>query len=220
MAGERLAEAAGYISSRPEFFEVILTGGDPLVLAPRRIRDITSALDAVPHVQVLRWHTRVPVVDPPRIDDEMIAALCATDKTVYVGIHANHPRELTRDAETAIARLRRAGIVLVSQTVLLRGVNDNASTLAELFRRFVALGVRPYYLHHPDLAPGTSHFRLSIAEGQALMRALRGRITGLALPTYVLDIPGGYGKVPIGPTYVDPETGAVTDPMGRTHDYT
>jgi lysine 2,3-aminomutase len=174
----------------------------------------------VPHVQVLRWHTRVPVVDPERIGDAMADALADTSKTVYLAVHANHPRELTPAAEGAIARLRRRGIVLLSQTVLLKGINDDAATLAELFRRFVALGVRPYYLHHADLAPGTSHFRTSVAEGQALMRALRGHITGLALPTYVLDIPGGFGKVPIGPTYVDPETGTVTDPDGRSHDYT
>jgi lysine 2,3-aminomutase len=220
MTGARLAAALEYIRRHPEIFEVILTGGDPLVLAPRRVAEITSALGQVPHVQVLRWHTRVPVVDPERIDDAMADALADTSKTVYLAVHANHPRELTAAAADAIARLRRRGIVLLSQTVLLKGVNNDTAVLAELFRRFVALGVRPYYLHHADLAPGTSHFRTSVAEGQALMRALRGRITGLALPTYVLDIPGGFGKVPIGPTYVDPETGTVTDPAGRSHDYT
>ena len=220
MTGERLAEAIAYIRERPEIFEVILTGGDPLVLAPRRIAEIVSAVNGLAHVQVMRWHTRVPVVDPERIDDGMAAALTGSDKMVYLAVHANHPRELTSAAEAAIARLRRAGVVLLSQTVLLKGVNDDAATLAELFRRFVALGVKPYYLHHADLAPGTGHFRTSIAEGQALIRALRGRITGLALPSYVLDIPGGFGKVPVGPSYVDPVTGAVTDPAGETHDYT
>jgi len=220
MTGERLAAAVAYIRAHPEIFEVILTGGDPLVLAPRRVAEITFDLGQVPHVRVLRWHTRVPVVDPERIGDAMADALADTSKTVYLAVHANHPRELTPAAEGAIARLRRRGIVLLSQTVLLKGINDDVATLAELFRRFVALGVRPYYLHHADLAPGTSHFRTSVAEGQALMRALRGHITGLALPTYVLDIPGGFGKVPIGPTYVDPETGTVTDPAGRSHDYT
>jgi lysine 2,3-aminomutase len=220
MTGERLAAALEYIRAHPEIFEVILTGGDPLVLAPRRIADIVSALDRVPHVQVLRWHTRVPVVDPEHIDDAMAGALAETSKTVYLAVHANHPRELTPAAEAAIARLRRRSVVLLSQTVLLKGVNNDAATLAELFRRFVAMGVRPYYLHHADLAPGTSHFRTSVEEGQALMKALRGRITGLALPTYVLDIPGGFGKVPIGPSYLDAETGAVTDPAGRSHDYT
>jgi lysine 2,3-aminomutase len=138
---------------------------------------------------------------------------------VYVGIHANHPRELTPGARRAVDRLRKAGIGLLSQTVLLKGVNDDASTLAELFRAFVELGVKPYYLHHADLAPGTSHFRLPLAEGQRLMRALRGRISGVALPTYVLDIPGGYGKVPVGPGYVDLDAGTVTSPDGASHCY-
>ena len=220
MAGERLAAAADYIGGHPEIFEAILTGGDPLMLAPRRIAEIIAALSVVPHLQVLRWHTRVPVVDPERISEAMAAALSDTAKTVYLAVHANHPRELTPRAEAAIARLRKAGVVLVSQTVLLRGVNNDVATLAELFRRFVALGVKPYYLHHADMAPGTGHFRTTVEEGQALMRALRGRVSGLALPTYVLDIPGGFGKVPIGPAYLDPETGTVMDPAGRLHDYT
>jgi lysine 2,3-aminomutase len=220
MVGERLARAVAYIGASPGVFEVILTGGDPLMLAPRRIGEITEALGQVPHVEVLRWHTRVPVVDPERITDAMAAALVASPKTVYLAVHTNHPRELTPAAEAALARLRQAGVVLLSQTVLLKSVNDTAETLAALFRRLVALGVRPYYLHHADMAPGTGHFRTTPEEGQALMRALRGRLTGLALPTYVLDIPGGFGKVPIGPAYLDTEAGTVTDPAGRSHDYT
>jgi lysine 2,3-aminomutase len=149
----------------------------------------------------------------------MAGALTATGQAVYVGIHANHPRELTPAARAAVARLRQAGIVLLSQTVLLKGVNDDAATLETLFREFVALGIRPYYLHHADLAPGTAHFRTTIAEGQALMRDLRGRLSGLAQPTYVLDIPGGHGKVPVGPAYVDRDSGMVTDPSGHAHDY-
>jgi lysine 2,3-aminomutase len=219
MVGESLAMAANYIAARPEIFEVILTGGDPLVLAPRRIAGITAALSDIDHVAVLRWHSRVPVVDPDRISPEMVAALRSPGKMVYVGIHANHPRELTPGARRAVDRLRKAGIGLLSQTVLLKGVNDDASTLAELFRAFVELGVKPYYLHHADLAPGTSHFRLPLAEGQRLMRALRGRISGVALPTYVLDIPGGYGKVPVGPGYVDLDAGTVTSPDGASHCY-
>jgi len=219
MTGEALAQVVDYIRARPEIFEVILTGGDPLVLSPRRVAEITMALAEVGHVRVLRWHSRVPVVDPGRITDEMTKALTATEQAVYVGIHANHPRELTPEARGAVARLRRAGIVLLSQTVLLKGVNDDAATLEALFREFVALGVKPYYLHHADLAPGTAHFRTTIAEGQAIMRDLRGRVSGLAQPTYVLDVPGGHGKVPVGPAYVDPESGTVVDPSGRTHDY-
>jgi lysine 2,3-aminomutase len=219
LAGESLAKAIAYIAAVPEIFEVILTGGDPLVLSPRRIRELTETLAGVGHVRVLRWHSRVPVVDSGRVTDALTAALRATGQAVYVGIHANHPRELGQSARAAIDRLRSAGLLLVSQTVLLKGVNDDAATLEALFRAFVELGVRPYYLHHADLAPGTAHFRTTLAEGQALMRALRGRLSGLALPTYVLDIPGGHGKVPVGPAHVDGETGTVTDPAGVTHAY-
>lgn len=217
LTGAALEGAVAYIRAHPEIFEVILTGGDPLVLAPRRLGEITRALADVAHVKVLRWHSRVPVVDPERVDDDMTGALTATGQAVYVGIHANHPRELSPEAVAAIGRLRDAGLILVSQTVLLKGVNDDAQTLAELFRAFVALGIKPYYLHQADLAPGTGHFRTTIAEGQALMRALRGRISGLALPTYVLDIPGGHGKVPIGPQYADLPAGTVNDPGGVIH---
>ncbi|MGE0765517.1 MAG: lysine-2,3-aminomutase-like protein [Hyphomicrobiaceae bacterium] len=220
MTGARLTQAVDYIRARPEIFEVILTGGDPLALSPRRVAEISSALADVPHVQVLRWHSRVPVVDPERVSEDMIAALAASGKTVYLAVHANHPRELTPGAQAAIGRLRNGGVLLVSQSVLLKGVNDDVATLADLFRRLTVLGVRPYYLHHADLAPGTGHFRTSVDEGQALMRALRGQVTGLALPTYVLDIPGGFGKVPIGPEYFDPEMGVVIDPAGMPHTYT
>src|SRR5690606_19094077 len=147
-------------------------------------------------------HTRVPVADPDLIDAELNDALKASSKTVYVGVHANHPRELTSEARAALARLADAGIPLLSQTVLLRGINHDPKVMAELMRGFVESRVRPYYLHHPDLAPGTARFRLSIEEGRALMRALRGHLSGLAMPTYVLDIPGGHGKSPVGPDYV------------------
>lgn len=219
LTGERLEEALAYIRGHPVVWEVILTGGDPLVLAPRRIAEITGALSAIPHVSVLRWHSRVPVVDPGRVTGDLVAGLRAEGKAVYVGIHANHPRELTSAARAAIERLKRGGVELVSQTVLLKGVNDSAETLAQLFRTFVALGVKPYYLHHTDLAPGTARFRTTIAEGQAIMRQLRGRVSGLALPAYVLDIPGGYGKVPVGPHYIDDDGGLVADPNGAIHAY-
>ena len=219
MIGDNLARATAYIAAHSEVFEAILTGGDPFVLAPRRIAEITAALSVIPHLQVLRWHTRVPVVDPDRVTPELITALSAAPKRAVIGIHTNHPRELTGAARAAIARLNSAGLMLMSQTVLLKGINDDAATLADLFRSLLALGVRPYYLHHADLAPGTTHFRTSLAEGQTLMRALRGRISGLAIPTYVLDIPGGHGKVPVGPAYVDAASGIVTDPDGRPHAY-
>jgi lysine 2,3-aminomutase len=210
LSGDDLAAALDYIRSTPAIWEVILTGGDPFVLSPRRIRDVTGALSDIAHVKVLRWHTRVPVVDPARVTDELIEALLATRKTVFVGLHTNHVRELTDAARAAIAKLIDNGIPLVSQTVLLRGVNDDADTLEALMRALVELRVKPYYLHHGDLAPGTAHCRTTIAKGQALMSELRKRLSGLALPTYVLDLPGAHGKVPL-------ETYAASDATaGRT----
>lgn len=212
-----LAAAFAYIAADPGIFEVILTGGDPFVLSARRARQVTQKLAAIPHVKVIRWHTRVPMVEPERVSGEFARALRAPGKAVYVAVHANHAREFTPAAEAALAHLADAGIALVSQSVLLKGVNDDAGTLVDLMRAFVANRVKPYYLHHPDLAPGTSHFRLTIDEGRALMRQLRGRLSGLAQPTYVLDIPGGEGKVPVGPDYV--EGGEVTDWRGARHPY-
>ena len=161
-----------------------------------------QALAAIDHVKVVRFHSRVPVVAPERVTDELVAALAASGKAAWLAIHANHPRELTREARAALKRLAAAGLSLVSQTVLLKGVNDDVETMSALMRGFVEAGVKPYYLHHGDLAPGTGHFRTTLAEGQALMKALRGRLSGLCQPTYVLDIPGGAGKVPVGPDYV------------------
>jgi lysine 2,3-aminomutase len=202
LSGEALATALGYIRDRPEIWEVILTGGDPLVLSPRRIAEVTAQLATLAHVKVLRWHTRVPVVAPDRVTGDLAAALKSEAQAVYVALHANHPRELTPQARAACARLVDAGLPMVSQTVLLKGVNDDPDTLAALMRAFVECRVKPYYLHHGDLAPGTAHFRTSIRDGQALVRSLRGRLSGLCQPAYVLDIPGGHGKVPIGPGYV------------------
>jgi lysine 2,3-aminomutase len=217
-----LERAFDYIRKRPEIWEVIVTGGDPFVLAPRRLADIVHTLDDIPHVAVIRFHTRVPVVDPRRVKPPLVKALAA-EKAVYVVIHANHPRELTPRAREAITRLSRAGIPLLSQTVLLRGVNDDAAVLEALFRGLVALRVKPYYLHHADLARGTTHFRTGIRDGQRLVRALRGPVSGLCQPTYVLDIPGGYGKVPITPCAVsaEGETGEwnVEDGAGMQHAY-
>ena len=217
LTADEIAAALDYIRAHPEIWEVILTGGDPFVLSPRRMEEITRALDAIPHVKIIRWHTRVPVVAPERVTAEAVSALGSSGKTVYVVLHANHPRELTPAARAAIARLVDAGIPVLSQSVLLRGVNDDADTLEALMRAFVEARVKPYYLHHGDLAPGTSHFRTTLAEGQALMHALRQRVSGLAMPTYVLDIPGGHGKVPVGPAYLDGAHETVADPRGRLH---
>ena len=217
-----LERAFGYIRARPEIWEVIVTGGDPLLLSARRVKAIVAALERIEHVAVIRFHTRVPVVDPGRVRPALVAALEA-EKAVYVVIHANHPRELTPAVRGAVGRLTRAGIPVLSQTVLLRGVNDDAAVLESLLRGLVAMRVKPYYLHHPDLAPGTAHFRLGIEEGQALVAGLRGRVSGLCQPSYVLDIPGGHGKAPIAASWARPGAApgewVVTDRDGVRHRY-
>jgi lysine 2,3-aminomutase len=216
LSDDELAAAIAYISDHPAVWEVILTGGDPLMLSPRRLGAILDRLEAIPHVATLRIHSRVPVVEPSRIGPALLAVL-TRQKPLWIAIHSNHPRELTEAARAACRSLVRAGATLLGQTVLLRGVNDDPAVLEALFRAMVAERIKPYYLHHPDRAPGTAGFRLSIDEGRAIMRALRGRLSGLAQPTYVLDIPGGAGKVPIGPNMVEPA--GVRDSAGRLHRY-
>ena len=217
MSPAQLDEAMAYIAARPDIWEVIVTGGDPLVLSPRRLREAMDRLAAIPHVKIVRFHTRIPVVDPAAVTDELVAALKAPGKTTWVALHANHPREMTPAARAACARLVDGGVAMVSQTVLLKGVNDDPETLGALMRAFVETRIKPYYLHHPDLAPGTGHLRTSVEEGQAVMRALRGAFSGLCQPTYILDIPDGHGKVPIGPGYL--AGGVVEDPSGRARPY-
>src|SRR5512139_300261 len=197
-----LTAALEYIRAHPQIWEVILTGGDPLVLSPRRLRSVMKQVAAIDHVKVVRIHTRMPVADPRRMTADLVRALKVKGKPTYVAVHVNHPRELTAQARAACARMADAGIPLLSQTVLLAGVNDSPDVMGELMRALVECRIKPYYLHHGDLAPGTSHFRTGIVQGQELMRSLRGRLSGLCQPTYVLDIPGGHGKSPIGPNYI------------------
>jgi lysine 2,3-aminomutase len=222
LSPEALDRAFEYVRAHPEIWEVIVTGGDPFLLSPRRVAVIVQAFETIPHVQVIRFHTRVPVVEPRRVRPALVAALAA-EKAVYVVVHANHPRELTSNVREACGKLVRAGIPVLSQSVLLRGVNDDPAVLEALFRALVAMRVKPYYLHHPDLAPGTGHFRLGIDDGQRLVASLRGRVSGLCQPTYVLDIPGGYGKVPIAPSAARrgdaSDAWIVTDPGGKEHAY-
>jgi lysine 2,3-aminomutase len=188
------------------------------VLSARRLGEVMDRLSAIAHVKVVRLHTRVPAVDPEAITPQLVAALKCDGKAVYVALHANHPRELTAAARTACARIVDAGIPMLAQTVLLAGVNDDAEVLGALMRAFVETRIKPYYLHHGDLAPGTGHLRTGIAAGQAVMRAMRGRFSGLCQPTYVLDIPGGHGKVPVGPHYLGDDR-TVEDPDGIRHPY-
>ena len=183
------------------------------MLSPRRLGAILSALDAIPHVELLRIHTRVPVADPARMGG--LAGTLDTDKPLWLVVHINHARELTPEAVAGLRAVQRAGVPVLGQSVLLRGVNDSAAALEALFRAMLVARVKPYYLHQLDAAPGTARFHVPIAEGRAILAELRGRVTGLAWPTYVLDIPGGFGKVPVGPDYLDGE--GVRDPWGARH---
>ncbi len=210
-----LQAAYAWFAARPAIREVILTGGDPLMLSARRLASIVNALSAIPHIDILRVHTRVPTTDPARITDALADAL-ETPKSMWVVLHANHPRELSGEAIAALRRIQAHAVPVLGQSVLLRGVNDDAATLEALFRAMLAVRVKPYYLHQLDPAPGTARFHVSIDEGRRLLAQLRGRVSGLAWPTYVLDIPGGHGKVPIGPDYLEPDD-RVRDPSGATH---
>jgi len=213
-----LTAALDYIRAHPQIWEAILTGGDPLVLSPRRLKDVVTRLAGIGHVKVIRVHTRVPVAAPEHVSAALVRAL-RSDKATFIVLHANHPRELTEPARAACARLVDAGVPLLSQSVLLRGVNDDAETLGALMRALVECRIKPYYLHHADLAPGTAHLRTTIAAGQNLMRTLHGRYSGLCQPAYVLDIPGGFGKSPIGPNYLSADGALVEDFRGRRHVY-
>ena len=216
-----LAAALAYIAARPEIWEVVVTGGDPLVMAPRKLGELLGRVAAIGHVRVIRCHSRVPIAAPERIGPELVAALRPDGVASWLVVHANHPRELTAAVVAALGRLVDGGIPVLSQSVLLRGVNDDPEVLGALLRRLVEARVKPYYLHHLDHAAGTARFRTSIAEGQAIMRALRGRYSGLCQPSYVLDVPGGHGKVPIGPGYLETDADGtlVRDPDGAPHRY-
>jgi lysine 2,3-aminomutase len=225
LSQQKISQALNYIRTHPEIWEVILTGGDPLILSARRLRAVMKELGAIDHVKVVRIHTRMPVADPERISPDLVRAMKIRGKATYVAIHVNHPRELTPQARSACARMADSGIPLLAQTVLLAGVNDTPDVMGALMRTLVECRIKPYYLHHGDLAPGTAHLRTNISTGQELMRDLRGRFSGLCQPTYVLDIPGGHGKSPIGPSYVEQARSdcraqyVVEDFNGRQHGY-
>lgn len=217
-----LGRALGYIETHPEIWEVILTGGDPLVLSARRLRVIIDVIEKIDHVKIIRLHTRLPMVQPKKIDDTILSVLKSSSKAVHVVVHVNHVSEITQAVVDGFSRLRLAGCSLSSQSVLLRGVNDSVQALEDLFRKLVSVHITPYYLHHLDRAKGTSHFRVSIEEGRALMKDLQGRVSGLCLPKYMLDIPGGYGKIPVHEEYfsrVGHHTYAVEDYQGGVHLY-
>jgi lysine 2,3-aminomutase len=217
-----LARALDYVGAHEEISEVILTGGDPLAASPRRLRAVAERLSGIPHVGRLRVHTRVPTAAPDLVTAGRLEALHVARKTLVVALHVNHARELSPAARAAIARLKDAGAKLLSQTVLLKGVNDDAATLDALLRALEALGVEPYYLHHPDLSKGTAHFRLPLRHGRRIYEELARLRRGAPLPRYVLDLPGGFGKIPVeAPHLVQSEDGSwrARDRFGVEHRY-
>ncbi len=195
-----LDAAIDWFAATPQVREAVLTGGDPLMLSPRRLAHIVRRLSAIPHLDIIRLHSRVPVAAPERVTAALVEAL-ESDKALFLCVHANHAREFSSAARAGMRLLTRGGVTLLGQSVLLRGVNDTAQDLENLFRAMLAAQVKPYYLHQLDRAPGTARFEVPIAEGRALLRQVRGRVTGLAWPTYVLDLPGGAGKAPLGPDF-------------------
>ncbi|MDE8345683.1 MAG: lysine-2,3-aminomutase-like protein [Acidocella sp.] len=185
-----------YLRAHPGIREVILTGGDPLILSPRRLGDILANLSSIPHIEVLRIHTRVPVADPSLVTEDLASALDITTP-LFIAVHINHAAELTAAACAALNLLQRRAIPILGQSVLLAGVNDTEALLADLFRAMLRARIKPYYLHQLDAAPGTARFYVSPERGRALMAALRGKISGTALPVYVFEQPGGAGKLPL-----------------------
>jgi len=192
----QMAAAIRYIEKHSEIHEVILTGGDPLMLADQALFYVLEQLQSIPHIRTLRIHTRMPVVNPFRITEELAEGL-SRFTPLWLVTHFNHPVEVTETARKHLARLADRGIPLLNQGVLLKGVNDDPETLRELGWKLIEARVKPYYLHHLDRAQGVSHFRVGVRKGLRLLRELRGTMPGYAIPSYILDIPKGYGKVPL-----------------------
>lgn len=190
-----------YVRQRPGIRDVILSGGDPLTMSTERLEYILSALRAIPHVEIIRIGTAAPAVMPMRITDELVSML-KKYQPIWINTHFNHPKELTPQAAEALGRLVDGGIVVGNQSVLLRGVNDCPYILKELFQQLVRLRVRPYKLYQCDLSQGIGHFRTSIASGIGVMEHLIGHTSGIAIPEYVVDLPGGGGKAPVNPRYL------------------
>jgi len=198
---EDLQAAFAYIRKHSEIEEVILTGGDPLTLSDTRISRIITRLNAIPHLRTLRIHTRLPVVNPYRLTSELADILTAGKQPVWLATHFNHPREITATAKDEIAAWIDRGIPFLNQSVLLRGVNDTPAVMRELLMTLISIRIKPYYLHQADLVRGTGHLRVPVQRGLQILKELQGTIPGYALPHYVLDQPGGYGKIPLQNTY-------------------
>jgi lysine 2,3-aminomutase len=208
-SSSQLSAAYAYLRAHPEVCDVIVSGGDPLVMSDARVAAILGELASIESVSYVRVASRTPVTLPQRITDSLCRAL-RTHPSVWLMTHFNHPKELTDEARTACAKLVDHGVVVMNQTVLLRGVNDDPRTLEMLFRGLVRSRVRPYYLLQTDPVVGTSHLRTPLATGIGIMEALQGRLSGIALPKLIVDTPHGKGKVPVGPDYIVGREGAAT----------
>lgn len=194
-------EQLEYLANTPQVRDVLLSGGDPLTMAPKRLYNLLKALRSIPHIEIVRIGSRVPVFLPQRITDELCDML-AEFHPLWINIHVNHPKEITPELGRALDKLARAGIPLGNQAVLLRGVNDSPEVQMELVHKLVKNRVRPYYLYQCDMVQGAGHFRTSVSVGIEIMESLRGHTSGYAVPTYVIDAPGGGGKIPLMPNYV------------------
>jgi lysine 2,3-aminomutase len=190
-----------YVRHHPEVRDVLLSGGDPLLFSDEKLEHLLSCLRAIPHVEFLRIGTRIPIFLPQRITPELCSML-KRYHPLFISIHSNHPRELTTEAREALGRLADAGIPLGNQSVLLRNVNDNAAVMKAHVQKLLMCRVKPYYIYQCDLIQGSAHLRTSVRKGLQIMESLRGHTTGYAVPEYVIDAPGGGGKVPVTPDYV------------------
>ncbi len=185
-----------YIQKHKELWEVILSGGDPFMLTNTRLRKLINSLKKIKHIKVIRIHTHIPTVFPKRINNGLLEII-KVNKPIVIVIHINHPNEITKEFRYAVKKLISSKAMVLSQSVLLRGVNNNPNILEKLFKNLIILGIKPYYLHHLDLVPGTSHFRISLEEGKAIMKILRQNISGICMPEYILDNPEGKTKIPV-----------------------
>lgn len=192
-----IENAISYIKSHPEIWEVILTGGDPLILSTRRLTQIFDALGQIDHVKMVRIHTRVPVASPERFEETILSVLKEKSFGISIVLHINHADEISDPMRQIVEKMHQGGARILSQSVLLRDINDDPIILEQLFRTLVQINITPYYLHHLDRARGTSHFHVPLSEGMKIMENVQGRVSGICLPKYMLDIPGGHGKIPI-----------------------
>lgn len=201
LSGEKLERAIDYIRQNQKVRDVLLSGGDPLVMPDSWIENIIKKLREIPHVEIIRIGTRTPVVLPMRITDDLLNML-RKYHPIWINTHFNHPREITPESSAACEKIADAGIPLGNQSVLLRGINDDAETLKELFTKLVKIRVRPYYLYQCDVSKGIGHFRTPVSQGIEIMKNIRGFISGFAVPEFVIDAPGGGGKTPVNPEYI------------------